>query len=998
MTVSAEEAFNFNSIETQELCRELTSSDVITEEYTLDEYIADVKKGNYQPGTDAEMVAHAEILNKIIPIETFFTSGQYFYAGAEYAFLVWSTDSAENRVMIIDYDCTMDYEKNMVLVGANILQAVYGVQAYGNGYRATAYHIDSLFYIKAPKMYGSIRNLHQSNDFDFNYSKHTDDGIIFRGFQLFYQGVSFEESNDEGFLISTALSSLPSIIGDVLEADIGSFLIDTATMFVELAEGIETVSETVSGSTEYDLENFSTRNNQLADPTCQYFTKLAYAALDPELYINDYFKLGILLDGENVPSILNCGLSFQIASGYGDLIFEDPIEISFEKIIYNAIGLHEYENISSIYIFEGYKQILGFAPQFTANYAFSIDNSTCLINVYHDTYDINSYVGGELVAKNTNGTYTLQGNEVYFIEIVNNGNEIAKGELSSEIIAPIIVSGENTVNFDGFFKLDPALLRYYNFSLSSATITVYDSALNVLSSGSGSLLYEKLVTGTEYVSVSASSGTLNCSVYRKIIYSNLEGNDQISNFYNTSSFEFLVPERIGYTFEGWWLTRNYSDEQATVAKLDEINQLEITLYAKWSAPNLYTITYVFPSTTAEGYTVDKALISTNTFIYFYTIEDGVYLPEELDSVAYSLENWYKDEALTILAEYPAITTGNLTVYAKLNIKTYIVTFNANGGDSANCAAQEVSYGTTITLPSSTRTNYIGTWNVWGNADSYYPKSNFGTTYTVQGETSFVAQWLQIYSLSYENIQFGEQTAWIYFEYVFAPNYYVANRGLDLSLVRASLATATPYEPQFVFLGWYKTSLFDERATVISQTDIGAKTIYAKWRYDYSYTLRTEEYTVTDTDLSGQPYDTIYIGLNDTTTYNNLIALGFKYITIEFNLQLWEVSDSYIDLYFYKSSTIDDSNKLKEIKGIDYVHGSAGTSKTRYSVVLTFDIAQLEGVARIYIRYNSHGWWSDTWKNDICYIEAMYLVKKEDIDIIGFTLSDDPNYDTTSTIQ
>ena len=923
------------------------------------------------------------------------SSGQYFYAGAEYAFLVWSTDSTENRVMIIDYDCTLESNTNMVIVGATILQGVYGVEAYGNAYRATAYYVNSLFYIKAPKMYANIRNLHQLNDFDFNYNKHTDDGIIFRGFQLFYQGVSFEESNDEGFLISTALSSLPSIIGDVLEADIGSFLIDTATMFVELAEGIETVSETVSGSTEYDLENFSTRNNQLADPTCQYFTKLAYAALDPELYINDYFKLGILLDGENVPSILNCGLSFQMASGYGDLIFEDPIEISFEKIIYNAIGLHEYGNTSSVYIFDGHKQVFGFVPQFTANYALAVNNSNCLINVYHNAYDIDSYTGGELVAKNASGTYTLQGEEIYFIEIVNNGNEIAKGELSSEIIAPIIVSGENTVNFDGFFKLDPALLRYYNFSLSSATITVYDSSLNVLGSGSGSLSHEKSSTGTEYVSVSASSGTLNCTVYRKIIYSNLEGSDQTSNFYNAASFQFLTPNRTGYIFEGWWFTRDYTGEQATVAELDAINQLEIPLYAKWSAPNLYTITYVFPSTTAEGYTVDKALISTNTFIYFYTIEDGVYLPEELDSVAYSLENWYKDEALTILAEYPAITTGNLTVYAKLNIKTYIVTFNANGGDSANCAAQEVSYGTTITLPSSTRTNYIGTWNVWGNADSYYPKSNFGTTYTVQGETSFVAQWLQIYSLSYENIQFGEQTAWIYFEYVFAPNYYVANRGLDLSLVRASLATATPYEPQFVFLGWYKTSLFDERATVISQTDIGAKTIYAKWRYDYSYTLRTEEYTVTDKALSSQPYDYVYLGLTSELAAN-LKELGMTHVVINFSLRLWEVDDSYLDIYFYKNSGTSDSDFLCSVKDIDYVHGDEGTTKGVYSVTLSFDIDELVNVNYIYIRYNSHGWWSDTWKNDICYVKIMYTME-EDADSTGFSLHENPNFGTTVQI-
>ena len=80
--------------------------------------------------------------------------------------------------------------------------------------------------------------------------------------------------------------------------------------------------------------------------------------------------------------------------------------------------------------------------------------------------------------------------------------------------------------------------------------------------------------------------------------------------------------------------------------------------------------------------------------------------------------------------------GNVTLYAKWNINSYVVTWNANGG-SCNKTSQSVNYGSQIgTLPTCTKSNY--TFQGWYTAASGGTK--ISTTTTVTKAVTYYAQW------------------------------------------------------------------------------------------------------------------------------------------------------------------------------------------------------------------------------------------------------------------
>ena len=75
--VTATKDFDFNSAQTQQLCAELTSNDIIEgENITIGDYIARVKTGYYKSTNSAE---HGRVLGRILPIEIFYKIGTYKY-------------------------------------------------------------------------------------------------------------------------------------------------------------------------------------------------------------------------------------------------------------------------------------------------------------------------------------------------------------------------------------------------------------------------------------------------------------------------------------------------------------------------------------------------------------------------------------------------------------------------------------------------------------------------------------------------------------------------------------------------------------------------------------------------------------------------------------------------------------------------------------------------------------------------------------------------------
>ena len=81
-----------------------------------------------------------------------------------------------------------------------------------------------------------------------------------------------------------------------------------------------------------------------------------------------------------------------------------------------------------------------------------------------------------------------------------------------------------------------------------------------------------------------------------------------------------------------------------------------------------------------------------------------------------------------------IGASNVTFYAVWNVNSYTITFNGNGGNTPANITKE--YGTTITLPSSSRTGY--TFLGWStNSTATNARYGGGTSYKIQGNARVI---------------------------------------------------------------------------------------------------------------------------------------------------------------------------------------------------------------------------------------------------------------------
>ncbi len=138
-----------------------------------------------------------------------------------------------------------------------------------------------------------------------------------------------------------------------------------------------------------------------------------------------------------------------------------------------------------------------------------------------------------------------------------------------------------------------------------------------------------------------------------------------------------VSEREGYIFNGW----KYDGKTVTADTIWKIAQ-DVTLTADWQKKAEYTITFV----------QDGQEPKTRTVYAGETLTD---IPEPVAVKGHNV-SWDRTDFTNI--------TQNITVNAKIEAKTYTVTFDAAGG-SVSSASTTVKYGEKPTLPTPTRSGY-----------------------------------------------------------------------------------------------------------------------------------------------------------------------------------------------------------------------------------------------------------------------------------------------------
>ena len=274
------------------------------------------------------------------------------------------------------------------------------------------------------------------------------------------------------------------------------------------------------------------------------------------------------------------------------------------------------------------------------------------------------------------------------------------------------------------------------------------------------------------------------------------------------------PTRDGHDFLGW-----ATSPTATAAQYQPgasyTTEADLQLYAVWRA-HTYTVSYDANggqgAPAAQPKTHGTALILSST-------------RPTLDG--YDFLGWATSPTSTTAQYQPGASytaEGNATLYAVWAIKTYTISYNANGGQDAP-AAQFKTYGTALTLSSIEPTrdghDFLG-WatSPTATAAQYQP----GASYTTEADLQLYAVWrAHTYTVSYDAN--GGQGA---------PAAQPKTHGTALIL-----SSTRPTLDGYDFLGWATspTSTTAQYQPGASYTAEGNATLYAVWAiktYTISY--------------------------------------------------------------------------------------------------------------------------------------------------------------------
>ncbi len=251
------------------------------------------------------------------------------------------------------------------------------------------------------------------------------------------------------------------------------------------------------------------------------------------------------------------------------------------------------------------------------------------------------------------------------------------------------------------------------------------------------------------------------------------GGNEIEKIYVTSGNTFDVdePVKIGYSFDGWYLSNEYLNNEEVIMGQTPITST-IVLYAKWiDAVSLVTFE------TNGGSEINSVYVKYN----------DVLSVKEPTKEGYSFGGWYLDEKYSnqfFVEKDPII--NDLTLYAKWNPNQLIVSFNSNGG--SEIADVNVYYNESLNLTvEPTKTDFeFGGWYLDEECQTKYNMDSKVTTNLL-----LYAKWNKTI-----------------FDITFVTN---CNQSIDKQVVTKNNLVVKPNDVEkdgYAFLGWYLDETFE----------------------------------------------------------------------------------------------------------------------------------------------------------------------------------------------
>lgn len=280
---------------------------------------------------------------------------------------------------------------------------------------------------------------------------------------------------------------------------------------------------------------------------------------------------------------------------------------------------------------------------------------------------------------------------------------------------------------------------------------------------------------------------------------------------SVSSAPTEIPERDGYTFEGWY-TGKYGGQEAEFPYLVTQNTV---FYARWSAEE-YNIVF--------NYNYEDGGQRTRV-----VKRDALILPPDAPSrVGYNFDGWYTQATGGEKVSFPYAATSDAVIYAQWKAKALSVTFNYNYPGAPAPYEVGIGYGDRITPPQApTRSGYkfMGWYNEDGLAVTF--------TETLTTSKEYFAHWTnkETYKVT------------IYLDESSDPIELLVEQGQALQ------GTLMPENVGWEFDGYYTEATGGEKIE-FPYTPTGDITLYAHWNvaiysivFNYNYQGAPEAETV-----------------------------------------------------------------------------------------------------------------------------------------------------------
>ncbi|MDF2513464.1 MAG: internalin-like protein [Herbinix sp.] len=335
---------------------------------------------------------------------------------------------------------------------------------------------------------------------------------------------------------------------------------------------------------------------------------------------------------------------------------------------------------------------------------------------------------------------------------------------------------------------------------------------------------------------------VNTAVASDTIYAYWTGNTYTVNFnatggttpvsdksvtYGSTYGSLPTPERLNYTFDGWYTERvgGTKISAGTTAKILETQ----TLYAQWTGIGI-----------TVSFDVNGGYTSHSPRRVYYTDTYGT-LPSPLRT-GYDFLGWYTEQSGGTWIKDDAMVnaTSDLTLYARWELKTIRISFDLNGGNGSY-SPRTIHYGEVFgSLPAPVRAGYdfLG----WFTALSNGTQVTEGSTVNATKDYTLYARWQGHSNYVYFNPTGGT---------VSETSKLVTNGAIFGTL-------KSPTRLGYTFGGWYTRISGGTKITSNSIVDISSSaTLYAHWTSEvYTVTFSPNGGSVSPTSttvLKGQSY-------------------------------------------------------------------------------------------------------------------------------------------------